>query len=214
MDFDRLRIPADRLGLAESEPIGDALIGRWLFESSNAIGCRRCRSSIEGHEREGTLKEAAKKNKFHFVFHGPPSVPFYYFFFPNFISGCGCGPHLRFFFRHAADNSPGKEIIVKPKKKNQRKKIVCLSALAGPLDGFFFCVFHFFCVFRFFIFCSFFLRAALAVDWRRSHRIGGRNEASTKKGPIKANQWKNSVKLGREQKTKKHLEKSSVGRTR
>ena len=121
MDFDRLRIPADRLGLAESEPIGDALIGRWLFESSNAIGCRRCRSSIEGHEREGTLKEAAKKNKFHFVFHGPPSVPFYYFFFPNFISGCGCGPHLRFFFRHAADNSPGKEIIVKP-KKNQRKK--------------------------------------------------------------------------------------------
>ena len=214
MDFDRLRIPADRLGLAESEPIGDALIGRWLFESSNAIGCRRCRSSIEGHEREGTLKEAAKKKQISFRFSWPSfrSV-LLLFFFPNFISGCGCGPHLRFFFRHAADNSPGKEIIVKP-KKNQRKKNRLPFGFGWSSRRVFLLRFPFFCVFRFFIFCSFFLRAALAVDWRRSHRIGGRNEASTKKGPIKANQWKNSVKLGREQKTKKHLEKSSVGRTR
>ncbi len=98
MDFDRLRIPADRLGLAESEPIGDALIGRWLFESSNAIGCRRCRSSIEGHEREGTLKEAAKKNKFHFVFHGPPSVPFYYYFFSKFYLRLRLWPTFTIFF--------------------------------------------------------------------------------------------------------------------
>ena len=98
MDFDRLRIPADRLGLAESEPIGDALIGRWLFESSNAIGYRRCRSSIEGHEREGTLKEAAKKNKFHFVFHGPPSVPFYYYFFFQILSPAAAVAHIYDFF--------------------------------------------------------------------------------------------------------------------
>lgn len=182
MDFDRLRIPADRLGLAESEPIGDALIGRWLFESSNAIGCRRCRSSIEGHEREGTLKEAAKKNKFHFVFHGPPSVPFYYFFFPNFISGCGCGPHLRFFFRHAADNSPGKEIIVKPKKKPKKKKSFAFRLWLVLSTGFSFAFSIFFVCFGFSYFALFFyvppLRStggaliALAAVMKRAQRKG------------------------------------------
>ena len=98
MDFDRLRIPADRLGLAESEPIGDALIGRWLFESSNAIGYRRCRSSIEGHEREGTLKEAAKK-KTNFISFFMALLPFrFIIFFFQILSPAAAVAHIYDFF--------------------------------------------------------------------------------------------------------------------
>ena len=98
MDFDRLRIPADRLGLAESEPIGDALIGRWLFESSNAIGYRRCRSSIEGHEREGTLKEAAKKKQISFRFSWPSFRSVLLFFFSKFYLRLRLWPTFTIFF--------------------------------------------------------------------------------------------------------------------